>query len=103
MYRIVGNFRGRKLSRIGRKGAFRRENFRGILNTKIGRIVGVACLEFRGENFRGWLKNREIHESFLPRRFPAIRYPIPRSVWIFGMEHGNEPRDEANYNNYYYH
>ena len=25
--------------------------------------MGVACLEFRGENFRGWLKNREIHES----------------------------------------
>ena len=36
--------------------------------------MGVACLEFRGENFRGWLKNREIRESFLPRRFPAIRY-----------------------------
>ena len=36
--------------------------------------MGVACLEFRGENFRGWLKNREIRESFLPRKFPAIRY-----------------------------
>ena len=33
--------------------------------------MGVACLEFRGENFRGWLKNREIHEKFLPRKFPA--------------------------------
>ena len=41
---------------------------------KIGRIMGVACLEFRGENFRGWRKNREIRESFLPRKFPAIRY-----------------------------
>ena len=30
-YRIVGNFRGRKLSRIGSKGAFRGENFRGML------------------------------------------------------------------------
>ena len=28
-YRIAGNFRGGKLSRIGRKGAFRGENFRG--------------------------------------------------------------------------
>ena len=28
-YRIAGNFRGRKLSRIDRKGAFRGENFRG--------------------------------------------------------------------------
>ena len=36
--------------------------------------MGVACLEFRGENFRGRLKNREIRESFLPRKFPAIRY-----------------------------
>ena len=39
-----------------------------------GCIMGVACLEFRGENFRGWLKNREIRESFLPRKFPAVRY-----------------------------
>ena len=37
--------------------------------------MGVACLEFRGENFRGWPKNREkIRENFLPRKFPAIRY-----------------------------
>ena len=35
--------------------------------------MGVTCLEFRGENFRGWLKNRKIRESFLPRKFPAIR------------------------------
>ena len=52
-YRIAGNFRGRKLSRIGRIGAFHGENVRGMLT---GRIMGVACLEFRGENFRGWLK-----------------------------------------------
>ena len=64
-YRIAGNFRGRKLSR--RK--FSR-------NAKIGRIMGVACLEFRGENFRGWLKNREIRESFLLRKFP--RYTVPQ-------------------------
>ena len=35
-------------------------------NVKTGCIMGVACLEFCGENFRGWLKNREIRESFLP-------------------------------------
>ena len=57
-YRIAGNFRGRKLLR----------------NVKTGRIMDVACLEFRGENFRGWLKNREIRASFLPQEFPAIRY-----------------------------
>ena len=43
-------------------------------NAKTGRIMGVACLEFRGENFRRWMKNREIRESFLPRKFSAIRY-----------------------------
>ena len=31
IYRIAGNFRGRKLSRISRKGAFHGENFRGML------------------------------------------------------------------------
>ena len=71
-YRIAGNFRGRKLSRIGRKGAFRGEKL--SRNVKTGHIMGVACLEVRGENFRGWLKNREIRESFLPQKFPAIRY-----------------------------
>ena len=60
IYRIAGNFRGRKLSR----------------NVKTGRIMGVACLEFRGENFRGRRKNCEIRESFLPRKFPAIRYLV---------------------------
>ena len=34
--------------------------------------MGVACLEFRGENFHGWLKNCKIRESFLPRIFPSI-------------------------------
>ena len=37
-----------------------------LRNVKTGRIMGVACLEFRRENFRGWLKNCEIRESFLP-------------------------------------
>ena len=31
-YHIMGNFQGRKLSQIGRKGAFYGENFRGILD-----------------------------------------------------------------------
>ena len=26
------------------------------------------------ENFRGWRENRNIRESFLPRKFPAVRY-----------------------------
>ena len=39
--------------------------------------MGVASLEFRGENFRRWQKNREIRESFFPQKFPAIRYFDP--------------------------
>ena len=31
-------------------------------------------LEFRGENFHEWPQIHEIRESFLPRKFPAIRY-----------------------------
>ena len=34
--------------------------------------MGVAWLEFYGENFRGWRENRKIRESFLPRKFPYI-------------------------------
>ena len=45
-----------------------------IINNIIGHIMGVACLEFRGENFRGWRKNCEIRESFLSRKFPTIQY-----------------------------
>ena len=28
------------------------------------------------ENFRGQVQNIEIHEHFLPRKFPAIRYYV---------------------------
>ena len=49
-YCIAGNFRGRKFSRIGRKGAFCGEN-KLSQNVKTGHIMGVACLKFHGENF----------------------------------------------------
>ena len=50
-YRIAGNFRGRKLSRIVGEQEIREENFRGFAwYHQIG--VGVA-VDFRGENFRG--------------------------------------------------
>ena len=65
-YHIAGNFRGS----VG-KEHFAEKTLR---NVKTGRIMGVACLEFCGENFRGWRKNHEIRESFLPRKFPTIRY-----------------------------
>ena len=37
--------------------------------------VGMAYPKFRGENFRRWLSNREIHEHFEihPRKISTIR------------------------------
>ena len=70
-YRIAGNF--------SREKTFADRKERCILqrilsrNVETGSIMGVAWPEFCGENFRGWLKNRKIRESFLPRKFPAIR------------------------------
>ena len=37
-------------------------------------IGGYGTPKFRGENFRGWLYNREICECFLPRKFSTIQY-----------------------------
>ena len=50
--------------------------------------MGVACLEFRGENFHGWLKNHEIRESFLPRKFPTIRYNSSSYLFSEVKEYG---------------
>ena len=70
-YRRVGNFRERKP----------RENFCGLVgreysrrklswNVKIGRIMGMVCLKFHGENFYRWVKNHEICEVFSFESFP---------------------------------
>ena len=45
--------------------------------------MGVAYLQFRGEDFRaGSLKNRENCEIFLPQKFPAIwcAKPVARAT-----------------------
>ena len=34
----------------------------------------TRTLKIRGENFHEWFQIREIRESFIPRKFPAIRY-----------------------------
>ena len=67
-------------------GKFSREKtFAKMTNKKISRRklsqihtidqiwVARAC-DVREENFREQAQIREIHESFLPRKFPAIRY-----------------------------
>ena len=46
--------------------------------------MGVACVKFHGDNFCGWLKNRETHEGFLPQKFPRyIVYHTDLSTWWF--------------------
>ena len=44
-YRIAGNFRGRKLSRIGRKGAFCGENFKNVKMSLYG--CGMPIISWR--------------------------------------------------------
>ena len=42
----------------------------------VDRILVVRARDVREENFRERADIREIHKSFLPRKFPAIRYVI---------------------------
>ena len=65
-------------------GKFSREK-RSISRRKLSRnasIMGVACLEFRGENFRGWLINHEIRESFLPRPLYGSSLAMSHHIFI---------------------
>ena len=48
-------------------------NAKSILKPIIG---GYGMPKFCGENFRRWLKNREIRECFLPRKFSAVWYTM---------------------------
>ena len=61
MYRIVGNFRGRKLSWIGKKWPFCGENLRGMLKSIIG-----------------WYG----HTQLLWRKLSLV-VPKPRNSWMF--------------------
>ena len=45
-------------------------------------LVRCHTHKIRGENFHEWFQICEIRESFIPRKFPAIRYiyiPIARA------------------------
>ena len=68
-YRIAGNFRGRKLSRIGGKYDFRRENFCRLLTC-------AAPKDAMSPNFteKTFVNNHKTSKfvSFLPRKFPTI-------------------------------
>ena len=63
---IAGNFRGRKLSCIGKKYDFCGENFHGLLPS--------AAPTYYGENFCEQSHNSKICESFLLQKFPAVQY-----------------------------
>ena len=65
----MGNFRGRKLSQKQRAWKFRGEKL-----LRIHKIWVARASDVREENFHEWTRICEIHESFLPWKFPAIRY-----------------------------
>ncbi len=55
-------------------GKFKGENFCGSVGREHFAEKWNSKSIVLGDNFHRWLSNREIHESFLPRKFPAIRY-----------------------------
>jgi len=71
MYRIAENFRGRKLSRIGKKNDFRGENFWGSLLFAVSK--DTMPRNFAGKTFANSHKIMKTCKSFIPQKFPAIR------------------------------
>ena len=72
-YCIAGNFRERKLSRIGEKYDFRRENFRGLLTFAPPKFATLPNLAEKA-----FANSHKITKfaSFLSRRFPATLYTV---------------------------
>ena len=76
-YRIAENFRGRKLSWIGEKYVFHGENFCGLLAFAAPKDPTPQILRRKLSRIATKLWNSQ---SFLPQKFPAIRYlPWPSS------------------------
>ena len=71
IYRIAGNFRGRKLSRIGEKYDFHGENFRGLLAFAAPKDATPQIS--RRKLLRIATKPQNLR-SFLLRKCSAIRY-----------------------------
>ena len=71
-YRIVGNFRGRKFSRLSLHDTFRKLNFEDLLL-----YIGLyTIIRFQGINFRGCSEILENSEIYCPRKIPAIWYTL---------------------------
>ena len=64
---IAENFWGRKLSRIDENTIFAEKTF-AICSL----LQRMPCYQIPRRNFREWSRKCNIHESFLPRKFPAI-------------------------------
>ena len=62
-----GNFQERKPLQISEKYNFRKEEFSGLLAFAAQRTTRSRILQRKLSRLA---KNREIHESFLPRSFP---------------------------------
>ena len=73
-YRIAENFRGRKLSQIGDKYDFRKENFRGLLACAAPKNATPQILQRKLSLIATKPRNSW---KFLPRKFPAIRLRTP--------------------------
>ena len=70
-YRIRQNFRGGKFSRLCTKHTIHWKTF---AVHQAHAIMYCTRQMIQGENFRDWLKNRENHKSFPPRKFCRMRY-----------------------------
>ena len=68
MYRIAENFRGRKLSRIGKKNDFRRENFRGSLLFAVSK--DTMPWNFAGKTFTNSHKIMKFAKVLSLKSFP---------------------------------
>ena len=64
-YRIVRNFRGRKISQIDEKYEFCGKTFHRLLTFAASKNAMLKI---------SLPQNRESHESFLPRKLSTIRY-----------------------------
>ena len=68
IYRIAGNFRGRKLSQIGEKYNFRGENFRGYLTFAAPKDATLP--KFAEKTFANSHKNTQFVKLFSLESFP---------------------------------
>ena len=91
MYRIAGNFWGRQLSRIGRKGAFPGENLCGMLTDRINGC-GMPKISWRKlsrvavKSWNSWRFSPGL-ESFPLYDIRHIHYGLPACDTCWGWWH----------------